>query len=139
MNTETFSTGAISGLYREPDILSDPFYVRGWIGVDLDGTLAEYSGWVSPWHVGEPIPLMVNRVKKWLVSGRDVRIMTARVSRPATEATGQSVAQLEEPIKKWCVEVFGVELPVTSEKDIHMAVLYDDRCVRIESNTGRVS
>lgn len=29
---------------------------EGWIGVDLDGTLAHYSGWSDPDHIGEPIP-----------------------------------------------------------------------------------
>lgn len=27
----------------------------GWIGVDLDGTLAEYTGWKGVEHIGEPI------------------------------------------------------------------------------------
>ena len=30
---------------------------------DLDGTLAEYNGWVSEEHIGDPIPAMVERVK----------------------------------------------------------------------------
>lgn len=25
----------------------------GWIGVDLDGTLAGYDGWVGPEHIGK--------------------------------------------------------------------------------------
>ena len=29
-----------------------------WIGVDLDGTLAEWDGWHGHQHVGEPIPLI---------------------------------------------------------------------------------
>ena len=36
---------------------------RGWIGVDLDGTLAMYDQWAGAGHIGEPIPLMVERVK----------------------------------------------------------------------------
>lgn len=51
----------------------------GWIGVDLDGTIAEYHGWVSPTHIGAPIPKMVERVKVWLSEGKEVRIFTARV------------------------------------------------------------
>jgi hypothetical protein len=27
----------------------------GWIGVDLDGTLAHYDGWKGIDHIGEPI------------------------------------------------------------------------------------
>lgn len=48
----------------------------GWIGVDLDGTLAEYTGWHGPGHIGPPIPKMLDRVKNWLAEGVDVRIFT---------------------------------------------------------------
>lgn len=27
---------------------------QGWIGVDLDGTLAEYHGWKGAEHIGQP-------------------------------------------------------------------------------------
>ena len=52
-----------------------------WIAVDFDGTLAK---WGCPWPedykaTGDPIPMMVERVKKWLVEGEDVRIFTARM------------------------------------------------------------
>jgi hypothetical protein len=50
-----------------------------WLGVDLDGTLAEYHEWVGPENIGTPIPKMVERVKKWLREGKIVKIMTARV------------------------------------------------------------
>lgn len=40
---------------------------EGWIGVDLDGTLAEYLGWQGMGHIGEPIAPMVERVKAWLI------------------------------------------------------------------------
>jgi hypothetical protein len=52
---------------------------KGWIGVDLDGCLAKYDKWVSIDHIGEPITPMVERVKRWLREGREVRIFTARV------------------------------------------------------------
>ena len=42
----------------------------GWIGVDLDGTLAIYTGWKGCDHVGEPIPPMVERVKAGLLLAR---------------------------------------------------------------------
>lgn len=35
---------------------------KGWIGVDLDGTLAHYEGWKGVEHIGEPIPAMVERI-----------------------------------------------------------------------------
>jgi hypothetical protein len=35
----------------------------GWIGIDLDGTLAFRGEWQGHNHIGEPIPLMLKRVK----------------------------------------------------------------------------
>lgn len=37
--------------------------MSGWIGVDLDGTLAFYDSWRGIDHIGAPIPLMLQRVK----------------------------------------------------------------------------
>ena len=54
--------------------------MSGWIGVDLDGTLAEYTGWKGIDHVGKPVPAMVKRVKDWIAKGQDVKVFTARVS-----------------------------------------------------------
>jgi len=102
---------------------------RGWIGVDLDGTLAEYNGWISPDHIGEPIPEMVERVKQWLAAGRTVKIFTAR----AWRATSKDI----RPIQNWCEEHIGVKLEVTCEKDYSMIELWDDRAVRVVFNTGK--
>ena len=54
--------------------------LHGWIGVDLDGTLATFDA-SDPDVVGPPIPAMVQRVKRWLQEGREVRIVTARAAR----------------------------------------------------------
>lgn len=48
---------------------------RGWIGVDLDGTLAHYDGWKGVEHVGHPVPLMLARVQRWIESGYAVKIL----------------------------------------------------------------
>lgn len=104
--------------------------MAGWIGVDLDGTLAQYNGWVDVSHIGPPIPLMVNRVKEWIKDGQDVRIFTARVSDPEVAP----IARLA--IESWCLVHLDKVLPVTHEKDLKMYVLYDDRAVRVERNTG---
>ena len=53
--------------------------MNGWIAVDLDGTLAEYHGWVNTFNIGAPIPVMAERVRSWIADGKDVRIFTARV------------------------------------------------------------
>lgn len=99
----------------------------GWIGVDLDGTLAHYDGWVGVESIGAPVPAMVERVKGWLEEGRDVRIFTARVHEPAAIPF----------IQEWCAAHFGVVLPVTNKKDFTMLELWDDRVVQVEPNTGR--
>lgn len=99
----------------------------GWIGVDLDGTLAEYGGWQGAGAIGRPIPLMLNRVKGWLDAGRDVRIFTARAGDP----------ECLPAIEAWCVEHLGRVLPVTATKDYRMVALWDDRAVQVVPNTGR--
>lgn len=110
--------------------------MKGWIGVDLDGTLAEYHGWVSPTHIGEPIRLMVLRVKEWLLAGKDVRIFTARVYAGGRVDDGEIVA-VHDAIQKWCREHIGTILPITCVKDYGMIELWDDRAVQVVPNTGQ--
>jgi hypothetical protein len=107
----------------------------GWIGVDLDGTLARYDGWKGIEHIGEPIPAMLDRVKNWLAHGREVRIFTARVGpRPDPE----EAANARRFITAWCIKHIGRPLVVTATKDMGMVELWDDRCVSVEANTGRI-
>lgn len=105
--------------------------LSGWIGVDLDGTLAHYDGWIGISHIGEPVPAMLERVKKWITEDREVRIFTARVS-------GKDWEEARYYIQKWCKLHIGMELQVTNCKDFAMIELYDDRCVQVETNTGRI-
>jgi hypothetical protein len=101
----------------------------GWVGVDLDGTLAEYDGWRGLDHIGPPVRRMVARIKQWLAAGVDVRIFTARagVSR-ASDVMIQDYTELH----------VGARLPVTNVKDFTMSVFYDDRARQVEFNTGAV-
>jgi len=107
---------------------------NGWIGVDLDGTLAHYNQWISIDHIGEPIPAMVDRVKKWISMGIEVRIFTARVG----EQPGRDIVNTKLNIYNWCIQHIGVAIPVTCQKDFGMIQLWDDRCVQVETNTGKV-
>lgn len=107
---------------------------KGWIGVDLDGTLAYYEKWVSETHIGAPIAPMVQRVKRWLAEGRDVRIFTARVSSRDEAETAIARAAIEN----WCDEHIGQVLPVTNVKDYQLMELWDDRAVQVEKNTGAI-
>ncbi len=104
----------------------------GWIGVDLDGTLAEYHGWVAPDNIGAPIGPMVARVKDWISRGVEVRIVTARGS---IDDADHRIAY--PAIERWCLEHLGKVLLITTAKDIHMLALWDDRAVGVEKNTGR--
>ena len=104
----------------------------GHIAVDLDGTLAFYDGWKGPEHIGEPIPLMLDRVKGWLAGEIEVRILTARA------CSDNPVREVALPaIKAWCVKHIGQELPITAEKTYETLELWDDRAVQIEANTGK--
>lgn len=104
---------------------------KGWIGVDLDGTLAHYDRWRGETHIGAPVPKMLERVKGWLANGVEVRIFTARVSGDHQEARIVEIA-----VKAWCAEHVGRMLPVTCTKDYDMIELWDDRAVQIVRNTG---
>lgn len=107
---------------------------NGWIGVDLDRTLAHYDAWQGEEHIGEPIPAMLARVKVWLEQGVEVRIFTARVSN--TPERGRSIEAITAIIQDWCEKHVGVRLPVTNAKDYGMIELWDDRAVQVEPNTG---
>ena len=126
--------------------------MSGWIGVDLDGTLAMYEGWKGANHIGEPVPKMVARVKRWLEEGREVRIFTARVFpltfviEPDTDLTVYPspsmpvlvtrALETAAGIRDWCRQHIGVVLPITCTKDYAMIELWDDRCVQVLPNTG---
>lgn len=101
--------------------------MNGWIGVDLDGTLAYYDHWRGVSHIGEPIAPMVDRVKQWIKQGKVVKIFTARVSDPAFNV---------QVIHRWLQDQGIPPLEVTNVKDFHMKELWDDRCVQVGLNTG---
>lgn len=108
----------------------------GWIGVDLDGTLAHYTGWKGTDHIGEPIPPMVSRVKNWLRDGKRVKIFTARMHGHGVPLIGGGVADVRTPIEVWCREHLGQVLEITNVKDFAMLELWDDRAVQVIPNTG---
>lgn len=109
---------------------------QGWIGVDLDGTLAKYDGWKGIEHIGEPIPLMVDRVKMWRIEGKNVRIMTARVYSDGSKDRNDEVVKSIKSIASWCLEFIGEVLPITCTKDFGMIELWDDRAIQVIPNTG---
>jgi hypothetical protein len=105
---------------------------KGYIGMDFDGTISVYDGWKGPGHVGKPVPSMIALIKDFLEMGKEVRILTARVSSP-TEADEARAA-----IEQFCLDHIGQILPVQCEKDYGMIVLFDDRAITVEPNTGKI-
>jgi len=101
---------------------------KPWTGVDLDGTLAYYERSSSSDVIGEPVPAMMAFVKKMIKHGTRVKIFTARVHDPE---------QLPI-ITEWLKENGLPELEITNVKDYYMHRIYDDRCIQVEKNTGRL-
>ena len=106
-----------------------------WIGVDLDGTLAEYCAGDDSMRIGSPVPTMLARVRSWLGSDISVKIVTARVSSSSGDVF---IAWQRDLIDAWCMKHLGQKIPITAEKDFNMIMLWDDRAVRVQHNTGRV-
>lgn len=101
----------------------------GWIGVDLDGTVAIYGGWKGEEHIGDPIMPMIERIKRWRAEGVEVRIFTARVA-------DEHAARIRGFIERWCLTHIGEVLPVTNIKDYEMDQFWDDRAIQVRANTG---
>jgi hypothetical protein len=105
----------------------------GWIGVDLDGTLAHYDTWRGMNHIGAPVRKMVNRVEDWLKRGFEVRIFTARACEPDQMIRTVTI----NTIQNWLEHQANLpRLAVTCVKDFHMIELWDDRAVQVIMNTG---
>lgn len=100
---------------------------RGWIGVDLDGTLAAHDRWLGPHIIGAPVHAMVRRVRDWLTAGHRVKIVTARASDPLCLP----------PVRLWLARAgLPADLEITCAKDFLMIELWDDRAVQVMTNTG---
>jgi hypothetical protein len=99
-----------------------------WTGVDLDGTLACLDRNAPYDEVGEPVPAMMALVRKMINNGIRVKIFTARAEDPEQIPI----------IRKWLKDNNLPELEITNVKDYNMQRLYDDRCIQVERNTGRL-
>jgi hypothetical protein len=122
----------------------------GHILVDFDRTLAQYEpGEYEPGKLGAPVPVMVERVKRWLAEGRDVRIFTARAwfDRIAlvTKQGNRKVVDRAYAVLKdckamdlWCQLHIGRKLPITFEKTPKTDIIFDDRAYHVAPNTGSI-
>ena len=108
-------------------------YEGGYIGVDLDGTLAYHGDTWDGVSIHEPVPAMLDRVKQWLADGVEVRIITARVA-PTKDA--REVTQQYSLIHEWCKKHLGRFLRIQAHKCPDMLELWDDRAVQVVRDTG---
>lgn len=116
---------------------------KGYIGVDFDGTLAQWTEWTKWDEFGPPIPAMVERVRGWLAEGHEVVIFTARLHPPTvdgchchTSGEWYNNDKMEVAIMEWCVEHIGTPLQSTNVKNWRMFEFWDDRAIQLVTNTG---
>lgn len=105
---------------------------RGWIGVDLDGTVAKYEGWLGISHIGDPIEPIASKIRALIAAGVEVRILTAHASDPDRVRRAEAVQHIED----WTETHLGERLQVTAEKDFAMVELWDDRAKQVVPNCG---
>ena len=101
----------------------------GWIGIDLDGTLARDDEDLLDGEIGSPIPDMVRFVKRLHGHGKEVRLFTARASDMDDKE--------RKRLRAWCLDTLGFIPAITCTKDKSMVALYDDRAIGIVPNEGR--
>lgn len=109
----------------------------GWIGFDLDGTLAEYTTFKGPLEIGKPVERMCALMKSLKEQGKTVKILTARVgNRGLMLPDGVTLDDVREAINKWCDNALGFRPEITCSKDWKLESLYDDRAIQVEKNVG---
>ena len=96
---------------------------------DLDGTLARDNVSGYPDKIGPPVQRMLNLAKRYKQQGKRVVIFTARASYPD-----------EIPkIKAWARKHGLGDVPVTNKKTPDAKVIFDDKAVSVEANTGKIT
>lgn len=107
----------------------DPSANKAWLGIGLDGTLAEESGTGAGGPIGAPVHNTVQRLKDWTdYRGLTVKVLTPRA---ATEAGAQAV-------REWLSRHNLPALEVTAKKDLNMVEMWSAHCVQVISNTGQI-
>lgn len=109
------------------------------IAVDFDATLGEYDESIRPYdpdHLGAPIPEMLEKVKKAIESGANVRIFTARVYPGADYERALNATKSFVAIAKWCEKYLGEIIPIECMKSYEIDEIWDDRARQVVKNTG---
>lgn len=107
-----------------------------WVGFDLDGTLAVWKHGDSIEQIGSPIVKMVQVLLGFQAAGIRCKIFTARVGPCEMPAFARTQRDL---ISAWCHKHIGNVLEITNEKDFKMVLLFDDRAIAVQPNTGKLS
>ena len=64
------------------------------IAIDLDGTLASYSGWKGLEHIGDPLPGAQELIGRLIDEGFDVVLYTTRTNPDVNGGTAEELAKL---------------------------------------------
>lgn len=115
---------------------------KGWVGFDLDGTLATYTGWVGFSRIGQPVPEIVSLMVAYASQGYEVRVFTGRVA-PDPDSNDIPVEDRRDLIRQWlstCVVPYlpegYPEIKITHEKDKYLYMAYDDRVQGVVPSKG---
>ena len=111
----------------------------GWVGFDLDGTIAQYTEFKGWQHIGDPVPGFIYLIKKLRAAGITCKIFTARCSAESRAIDGLTFEQVEKVIQDWTEKYIGERLPVTAEKGCSMIFFFDDSAVQVDKNTGNLT
>lgn len=118
---------------------------KGWIAVDMDGTLFEYTEWTKWNEFGKPIELMAARVKLWVSQGKDVRIFTARMPLPHEQEIEQTCyrtgekfngVMMKKAIADHTEKHLGFRMRAQCYKDLYTIEIWDDRAIGVIANSG---
>lgn len=101
---------------------------KGYVAFDFDKTIAVRNSGDSIFKAGAPIRAMVDLMKKYLSEGRKVKVLTARKG------------ELQQrPVVKFLKDNGFPPLEVINCKDSNLDILYDDKCIQVELNTGELT
>lgn len=104
------------------------------IALDLDKTLFTYESKWKAQRIGEPIPEMVENVKKWLAKGYSVTIFSARVARDNLTDKIKQEKMISDALYKAGLPM----LPITCIKFPHFTHFIDDKAFHSVPNTGQI-
>lgn len=94
----------------------------------MDGTLAEYHSNGDISKIGKPIEKMIVLLRYYLSRGFICKIFTTRAS----------VLEHIPTIKQWLSDNNLPILEITNIKTFSCILIFDDRAVQVEENTGRI-